>query len=114
VAYGWQQVALAENATEIRALAVQLYERLGTFTAHMTRMGKSLADSVKAYNQSVGSLEKMVLPGARRFTELGVKPRRELDTAAAIDETPREPSDSPGADETSENRNEAPGAPGTH
>src|SRR5690606_30608457 len=78
VAYGWQQVALAANAAEIRGLAVQLYERLNTFTLHLADMGKALGDSVKAFNRGVGSLERMVLPSARRFTDLGVQPRQRL------------------------------------
>ncbi|HLF13017.1 MAG TPA: DNA recombination protein RmuC [Gammaproteobacteria bacterium] len=92
VAYGWQQVALAENAAEIRTLAVQLYERLTTFTSHLAGMGKALSDSVKAFNSSVGSLERMVLPSARRFTDLGVQPRQRLSPVKSIEETPREPS----------------------
>lgn len=91
VAYGWQQVSLAENAAEIRSLAVQLYERLTTFGTHLSAMGKSLTDSVKAFNKSVGSLERMVLPAARRFTELGVQPRQRMPKLAAIEESTREP-----------------------
>jgi DNA recombination protein RmuC len=90
VAYGWQQVKLAENAAEIRRIGTQLYDRLTAFTGHLLQMGKSLGDSVKAYNRGVGSLERMVLPGARRFTELGVKPRQKLPTVASIEELPRE------------------------
>ncbi len=90
VAYGWQQVALAENAAEIRGLAVQLYERLVTFTGHLAQMGKELGDSIRAYNRGVGSLERMVLPAARRFTELGVKPRTELGDLTAIEDSPRD------------------------
>jgi len=91
VAYGWQQVKLAENAVEIRKLGTQLYERLNAFAAHLLQIGKSLGDGVKAYNRAIGSLERMVLPGARRFTELGVSPRQELTTVPPIEETPREP-----------------------
>jgi DNA recombination protein RmuC len=90
IAYGWQQTALAENASEIRGLAVQLYERLTTFAAHVNDTGKALSDSVKAFNRSVGSLERMVLPSARRFTDLGVQPRQRLATLKEIDETPRD------------------------
>ena len=117
VAYGWQQVSLTENAAEIRELAVQLYERLNTFTGHLSKMGKSLGDSVRAYNQSVGSLERMVLPGARRFTELGVKPREEIKSTKTLEDSPRElesteiEADSP---ELSENLEQPPGQPGTH
>jgi DNA recombination protein RmuC len=93
IAYGWQQVALADNATAIRSIAVELYERLGTFTRHIANVGKALGDSVKAYNSSVGSLERMVLPSARKFTELGVKPRKELAPLVEIEESARAPAD---------------------
>jgi len=33
----------------------------------------------------------MVLPSARRFTELGVQPRKPLEDSKTIDEAPREP-----------------------
>jgi len=91
VAYGWQQTALAENAVEIRNLAVQLYERLTTFAGHLGAMGKALGDSVKAFNNSVGSLERMVLPAARRFTDLGVQPRQRLQPLKPVDEALRAP-----------------------
>jgi DNA recombination protein RmuC len=104
VAYGWQQVSLAANAAEIRGLAVQLYERLATFAAHLGDLGKSLGDGVKAFNRSVGSLERMVLPSARRFTDLGVKPRQPLATLKEIEEMPRDVAVDPAAGETSQPR----------
>jgi DNA recombination protein RmuC len=85
VAYGWRQVALAENARQIRDLAGELYRRLATFTTHLGRIGRSLTASVDAYNSAVGSLERQVLPGARRFTELGVQARKEMDPVPALD-----------------------------
>jgi DNA recombination protein RmuC len=93
VAYGWQQVSLADNAAEIRELAVQMYDRLSTFTGHLTDMGKALSESVKAYNRGIGSLERMVLPNARKFTELGVNPRKELPPLGPVEEFPRESTD---------------------
>ena len=78
---GWQSVRLAEGAERIRRLAEDLYTRLGTFRNHLARLGSSLEASLRAYNASVGSLERNVLPGARKFTELGVridKPIEEL------------------------------------
>jgi DNA recombination protein RmuC len=90
VAYGWQQTALAHNATEIRTSALQLYERLATFATHLGNVGKSLNDSVRAYNASVGSLERMVLPSARRFTDLGLQPRQRFMPPKPIDELARE------------------------
>lgn len=79
---GWQNVKLAEGAERIRRLAEELYARLGTFRSHLARLGSALESSVRAYNASVGSLERNVLPGARKFTELGVrgdKPLEELE-----------------------------------
>jgi DNA recombination protein RmuC len=90
VAYGWQQTSLAQNAVEIRASALQLYERIATFASHLGNVGKSLSDSVRAFNASVGSLERMVLPSARRFTDLGVQPRQRVVPPRPIEELTRE------------------------
>jgi DNA recombination protein RmuC len=91
VAYGWQQLSLAENAREIRDMAVELYDRLGTFSGHLGRVGKELEGSVKAYNRAVGSLERMVLPSARRFTELGVTSGQPIEPMPQIETEPRAP-----------------------
>lgn len=89
VAYGWRQVALAENAETIRALAEDLYGRLSTFAAHLGSAGQSLGRAVDHYNKAVGSLERNVLPGARKFTELGVHPKRELGALDPLEMQPR-------------------------
>ena len=78
VAYGWRQVALAENAEQIRELAETLHQRIATFAEHMQRMGGALENSVQQFNNAVGSLERQVLPAARRFTELGVQSKKEM------------------------------------
>jgi len=72
VAYGWRQSEVAHNAAVIRDLGQELYRRLATFDGHLARMGQRLTAAVEAYNAAVGSLERQVLPQARRFTELGV------------------------------------------
>jgi DNA recombination protein RmuC len=72
VAYGWQQDGLAENAREVQTIGRELYKRLATFGEHMARTGRSLNGAVDAYNKAVGSLERNVMPQARRFQELGV------------------------------------------
>ena len=72
VAYGWRQTAVAHNAARIRDLGQDLYHRLGTFTAHLGKMGTRLGGAVEAYNAAVGSLERQVMPQARKFNELGV------------------------------------------
>jgi DNA recombination protein RmuC len=72
VHYGWQQETIAESAREVSALGRELYKRLATMGAHFARLGKSLDGSVKAYNETVGSLERQVLPQARRFEQTGI------------------------------------------
>jgi DNA recombination protein RmuC len=89
VAYGWRQLALADNAKEIRTLAEDLYGRLATFVGHMNRMGRQLASSVEHYNKAVGSLERNVLPGARKFVELGVREKKAMEKLEAMDPVPR-------------------------
>jgi len=89
VAYGWRQLSLAENAREIRTLAEDLYGRLASFVGHMNTMGRQLARSVEHYNKAVGSLERNVLPGARKFVELGVHEKKEMEKLETLDPVPR-------------------------
>jgi DNA recombination protein RmuC len=96
VAYGWRQNALAENALRIQELGEEMYKRLATFTAHLGKVGRTLGQSVEAYNSAVGSLERQVLPGARKFTELGLRPAREIEEVAPIDKLARTPTDTEG------------------
>lgn len=89
VAYGWRQMALAENAEQIRELGSALHQRLATFAEHMDKVGSSLNKSMQSYNDAVGSLERQVLPGARRFTELGVQSKKDMPTLEPIETAAR-------------------------
>ena len=72
VAMTWQQETVAESAREVGELGRELYKRLSTMGAHVGRLGKSLDGAVKAYNETVGSLERQVLVQARRFEQHGI------------------------------------------
>ena len=74
IAYGWQQEKLAENAKAVAAQGRDLYDRIKIFGGHMGDIGKSLQQAVERYNKGVGSLERRVLPAARKFETLGVTP----------------------------------------
>ncbi len=111
VAYGWRQAAVAENAAVIRELGQELYRRLGNFTAHLGRVGARLGAAVEAYNSAVGSLERQVMPQARRFPELGVTPDAPLAELEQIDHLARTVSVTAGAD-TALPGNGKPGAGG--
>lgn len=89
VAYGWRQLALADNAEEIRKLAEDLYGRLAAFVGHLNKVGKQLSSSVENYNRAVGSLERKVLPGARKFVELGIRPKKEIERLEPLESLPR-------------------------
>jgi DNA recombination protein RmuC len=89
VAYGWRQLALAENAEEIRKLAEDLYGRLTAFVGHLNKLGRQLHSSVENYNRAVGSLERKVLPGARKFVELGIRPKKEIEILEPLESLPR-------------------------
>ena len=84
VAYGWRQVAMEENAKKIQILGEDLHQRLAAFAGHLARLGRQLGSSVDAYNSAVGSLERNVLPGARKFREMGVSGRKEIDQLEPI------------------------------
>jgi DNA recombination protein RmuC len=70
-AYGWQQETVAESARSIAKLGRELYDRLGVFSKHFAKVGRSLDSAVGAYNEAVGSFESRVLVAARRFPEHG-------------------------------------------
>jgi DNA recombination protein RmuC len=89
VAYGWRQLSLADNAKEIRVLAEDLYGRLATFVSHMNKVGRQLASSVENYNKAVGSLERNVLPGARKFVDLGAHAKKEMEKLESLEQVPR-------------------------
>ena len=92
VAYGWRQEALAKNAQEISVIGRELYNRLNTFTSHIDKIGTSLKASVNHYNSAVGSLERNVLPGARKFQELGSAPiNKNVKEPSLLSEIVREP-----------------------
>ncbi|WP_420621560.1 DNA recombination protein RmuC [Candidatus Poriferisodalis sp.] len=71
VALAWQRQDIARNAEKVADLGNELYSRLSKYVEHVDKMGRGLRSAVDAYNGSVGSFERMVLPQARRFRELG-------------------------------------------
>ena len=70
VAHGWRQQALANNIDKVRESGLELYKRLSVMHGHFTKLGDTLEKAVFAYNDTLGSLEKNVLPQARRFQKL--------------------------------------------
>jgi len=91
VAYGWRQEQVAENAQQISDLGRQVHDRLTTLITRLAATGAQLNKTVRAYNDTVASLEARVLPAVRRFGELGVPSRKELVEPQRVETVPRQP-----------------------
>ncbi len=91
VAYGWQQESIAKHAQCISDLGQELYKRIGDLTDHFLKLGRSLGQSVDAYNKAIGTLETRVLVSARKFQALGVSAGKDLEheTPEPIDKAVR-------------------------
>ena len=90
VGYAWRQESLAANARAVYHLGRELHGRLATMGGHLTRLGTQLTGAVKAYNETVGSMETRVLVTARKLTELRVSDA-ELDTPPPLEVVTRQP-----------------------
>lgn len=85
VAYGWRQESLASNAEQIRQVGEELYGRLGTFADHLGKMGKSLNSSVQHFNKAVSSFDSRVIPSVRKFSEMGISAKKEVEGLEQIE-----------------------------
>jgi DNA recombination protein RmuC len=74
VAFSWQQQKACENAEQIRHLGTTLFERLLTMTANINHLGKEIEKCVAAYNRTVGSIGKRVMPAAKKLGTLNGLP----------------------------------------
>lgn len=88
VAFSWQQDVLTDEAKTLFDLSRELYSRLATLAGHVEKLGRSIESTVKHYNGFVGSLERQVLPSARKLQRLDES--TVLAPLHPIDEVPRE------------------------
>jgi len=84
VAQVWRQEQIAENATQIAQLGKELYERLRTFSEHLSKVGRGLDLASRAYESAVGSFETRLLPKAEQLKERGVQAPFELEPPGRI------------------------------
>jgi len=85
VALGWRQEQLAENSRRIAEQAGKLYQGLGVWVGHLEQMGSALEKTTKSYNAAIGSLERSVLPPARRLKEMGASSKDEIGEVKQIE-----------------------------
>lgn len=89
VAHGWRERITAENLDKIRSTGQELYGRLLTMSQHFARLGEAIEKTVGTYNQTVGSLERNVLPSARKFKDLRPANADQLEEARVLEVSPR-------------------------
>ena len=68
---------------------------------HLQKVGRSLGNAVESFNAAVGSMERNVMPQARKFPELGattdpaIEPIDQIETAVRTLAAPTLESDEP-------------------
>jgi DNA recombination protein RmuC len=86
VAFSWQQDVVTQEAKTLFDLSRELYGRLATMAGHIDKLGRSVKATVNDYNRFVGSLERQVLPSARKLNVLdeskAIPPLAEVEDAA--------------------------------
>ncbi|PWC08484.1 DNA recombination protein RmuC [Mycetocola zhujimingii] len=86
VAFSWQQDVVSQEAKTLFDLSRELYGRLATMAGHIDKLGRSVKATVNDYNRFVGSLERQVLPSARKLNVLDesktIPPLAEVEDAA--------------------------------
>lgn len=90
IEHAWKQEKLAQNAKDISALGQDLYRRLCTFGSHLEKIGKGLGTAIASYDSAIGSLERNVLPAARKFRDMqSMSESDKLPTPEPLNQQPR-------------------------
>jgi DNA recombination protein RmuC len=92
VAVSWQQHAQTANATAIAEAAQELFTRVCRFTEHFEKIRSGLERANSAFNDAVGSYERMVRPAGDRLQKLRDETTgKELSDVQPLDATLRLP-----------------------
>jgi DNA recombination protein RmuC len=70
VSVTWQQHAQTANAQQIGEAAQELYARVAKFFEHFKRLRMGLDGATSAFNDAVGSYDRMVRPSGERLIKL--------------------------------------------
>ncbi|MBI4313850.1 MAG: DNA recombination protein RmuC [Candidatus Omnitrophica bacterium] len=82
---GWQQQKLADNAHTISKLGQELCDRVANFTKNLEAIGKGLANAMKSYGDAAGSFNRLLLPKAKQFKQLGAGGTKEIKELPVLD-----------------------------
>jgi DNA recombination protein RmuC len=90
VSVSWQQHAQTENAQKIAEAAQELFVRVVKFAEHFEKIRGGLEKANGAFNDAVGSYERMVKPSGERIQKLsGITAGKELPDVQPLDSTLR-------------------------
>ncbi|MFV2199128.1 DNA recombination protein RmuC [Nocardiopsis sp. LOL_012] len=89
IAIAWGEKKAQENTEKIQKLGQELYERLATMSGHLANLGNHIGRTVEFYDKTIGSLERRVLKTAGGFTELGIRPAKEIAELTPVEQRPR-------------------------
>ncbi len=89
IALGWREHQADRAAAEIHQLGVELHDRIALFVDRYEKVGVNLERTVKAFNDSVGSLDRRLVPAARRLAEYGASSTKTLGEPSEVDLSPR-------------------------
>lgn len=82
---GWRERRLADSAEELRLLGRELHERVEKVLRDVSRLGGSLDNALKAYNDVVGSIDARLMPTMRKFEESGARSDRTIPDIKIVD-----------------------------
>jgi DNA recombination protein RmuC len=91
IAHGWQQQQVAQSAQAVAELGRELHRRLARLSGLLGTLGTRLGATVRAYNDTVASLDARVVPAARRLAEHGAGGGRPVTSPEVLTVAPRAP-----------------------
>lgn len=84
VNYAWRQEKLAAEAKNIMQWGKDLYDALVKMKTHYDELGKRIDAVGRKYNDFGGSLDRSVLPKARKMRDAGLPVKEEVGEATAV------------------------------
>ncbi len=82
---GWKQQQIEEYTKLIAKHGQELYERLCKAIVLFNELGDKVGSTVTKYNELVGSVDSMLIPGAEKFVKLGIRETKKISQTKAID-----------------------------
>jgi len=88
IAVSWTHEEMTKEAAELFEVSRTLYERIVTLAERVDKLGRSLTSSVRDYNEFVGTLERSVVPQARKIAK--TSPSKTLPSLSELEANVRE------------------------